>query len=126
MKRIHAALFAATLVVAASCGGGSDSPTGTTNNGGVTVNASNSLVFAPNSVSIATGQTVTWVFGSIDHNVIFGATAGAPAAIGTSHSTSVTRTFNTAGTFAYVCTFHNGMTGVVVVGAGGDNSYSGY
>ena len=128
MKRIQAITFGALAIAAMSCGG-SDSPAGTNNNGGngdVTVNASNSLVFAPNSVTISAGQSVTFVFGSIDHNVIFDGSAGAPPSITSTHNASVTRTFNTAGTFAYICSLHNGMGGAVLVGAGTSNTYSGY
>jgi hypothetical protein len=65
-------------------------------------------------VDVGTGGTVTWTFGSLAHNVTFGS-AGAPASIPATTGASVSRTFNTPGTFAYDCTLHAGMTGVVNV-----------
>jgi plastocyanin len=40
---------------------------------------------------------------------------GTPTNISDIASTSVARTFTTAGTFAYHCTIHAGMNGTVVV-----------
>ena len=72
--------------------------------------------FSPGQVDISSGGQVTWNFNDItEHNVTFSGTAGAPNNIGNSAQTSATRTFNTAGTFAYACTIHAGMTGTVVV-----------
>lgn len=71
--------------------------------------------FTVPSVTIATGGTVTWTFGPTTHNVTFAATTGAPQSVNNSASTSVARTFNTAGTFSYQCTLHAGMTGTVIV-----------
>lgn len=74
-----------------------------------------STTFTPASVDISSGGTVTWTFGTLAHNVTFGAQAGAPASIATSANTDVPRTFNSAGTFGYNCTIHPGMSGTVVV-----------
>lgn len=71
--------------------------------------------FAPTTVDIARGGTVTWVFESLTHNVTFAGTAGAPNDIGNSTNVSISRTFNTAGSFGYTCTLHGGMNGTVVV-----------
>lgn len=127
MKRMHTAILSTALVVAATACGGSDSPTGgNNNNDGTIVTASAANVFSPSSVTIALGGTVTWEFGPVDHNVIFTGTAGAPASISPTHSTSVSRTFNTAGSFAYLCSLHSGMAGVVFVGGGTNNTNTGY
>lgn len=76
--------------------------------------------FSPSAVQLATGGTVTWVFGAVAHNVNFGSAQGAPANItGSNANTSVSRTFGTRGTFAYGCSLHPGMTGSVIVGSGG-------
>lgn len=72
-------------------------------------------VFVPFRVRLASGGTVTWVFGSEAHNVIFAAAAGAPADITIVTNVSITRTFNTVGNFRYDCTIHPGMSGVVEV-----------
>jgi len=79
------------------------------------VAATTESVFTPRTVDVGTGGTVTWTFGSLAHNVVFGAAAGAPANIPVTTSASVSRTFNTPGTFNYDCTLHAGMTGVVNV-----------
>jgi plastocyanin len=54
-------------------------------------------------------------FGTVPHDVTFGAATAAPPAIGLVSNTSVSRTFNAAGTFQYDCTVHAGMSGYVVV-----------
>ena len=71
--------------------------------------------FTPSSVAVSVGGTVTWTFGALEHNVNFQGASGAPADIGNTSNASVSRTFNTAGTFAYVCTLHSGMSGSVLV-----------
>lgn len=71
--------------------------------------------FQPPLVGIGRGGTVTFSFGQLAHNVTFEATNGAPGNIPNSTSTSVARTFNTAGDFAYQCTLHGGMSGKVIV-----------
>ena len=72
--------------------------------------------FSPDSVLIAAGGSVTWtwVVGSNPHNVTFSSVA-APNNCGTQSSQTCTRIFANAGTFAYECTIHAGMTGKVSV-----------
>lgn len=72
-------------------------------------------VFVPFLVQLARGGTVTWVFGSEAHNVIFATAAGAPADINIVTNVSIARTFPTVGNFRYDCTIHPGMSGVVEV-----------
>ncbi|MEX2155365.1 MAG: Ig-like domain-containing protein [Gemmatimonadales bacterium] len=71
--------------------------------------------FSPSSITVPLGTAVTWEWQGITlpHNVTFG--AGGPADIPDRTSGSVSRTFNTAGTFNYVCTNHPGMNGSVTV-----------
>lgn len=115
--------FAIPMALAAALvgcgGGGSDddggNPTGPSQQS-VTVNATPDLTFSPATVTIAAGRSVTFRFGSVPHNVFFDAAQGAPADIPTATTNaSVTRTFNTAGTFTYDCHVHPGMSGTVVV-----------
>ena len=82
-----------------------------------TVTATTGQQFTPSSVTIKAGGTVTWVFQSLAHTVTFNTPTptGTPADINTSHDTSISRTFTTAGTFNYHCSIHPGMTGVVTV-----------
>ncbi len=73
--------------------------------------------FNPSSVTIAVGGTVTWTWsaGAVTHNVTF-QTAGAPSNVSNTSSGSFPRTFNSAGTYQYVCTIHGAsMSGSVTV-----------
>ncbi len=79
------------------------------------VAGANTQDFTPNFVALARNGTVTYTFGPLIHNVTFGAGGGAPADIPNSSNTSVSRTFPTAGTFAYTCTLHSNMNGTVLV-----------
>ena len=74
------------------------------------------FIFSPVFTDIARTGTVKFVFPSIPHNVIFAAgVAGTPANIDILANTTVSRTFNTAGSFSYVCTVHPGMQGTITV-----------
>jgi uncharacterized protein YjdB len=79
------------------------------------VTATPAATFTPASVDIAVGGTVTWQFQSLTHNVTFASTTGAPNDIANTTNASASRTFNTVGSFGYVCTLHGGMNGTVVV-----------
>ena len=108
------ALVAATIV-ACSGGGYSTSPTPGPQDDH-TVAATPGLAFTPATLTVNAGETVTFAFGSIAHNVIFDVNAAAPADIDGSHANvSITRVFNTAGNYHYNCTIHPGMQGTVVV-----------
>lgn len=82
----------------------------------VTVQATTANTFTPPSVNVNLGGTVAYAFGTVDHNVIFSG-AGAPSDIPVSVNTTISRTFNTLGTFNYTCTLHAGMNGTVIVSA---------
>ena len=80
------------------------------------INATASLTFDPPMLTTQVGHTVTFAFGSVGHNIFFDSAPGVPADIpGVNANTSVTRTFNTAGTFTYTCHIHPYMQGTVVV-----------
>ena len=84
------------------------------------VTAAATLVFNPHTVTIArAGGTgaITWTFESVAHTVSWdsqppGATV---ADIGATHDADVARNFTVAGTYAYHCSIHSTMTGVVIV-----------
>ncbi len=117
--------LAGLILSAAACGGSSSyNATAPTNNnpGTVTPVATNAVTattsdsFSPGSIVVAVGTTVSFTFQAVAHNVTFNAVAGAPASIGGSNAnTTLSVTFNTAGTFPYQCTIHPGMTGTVTV-----------
>ena len=72
--------------------------------------------FAPSSVTIAAGGTVTWEISGATHNVTFGSAAPQGGSIpDTRAGNSVSRQFTTAGSYDYQCTRHSGMQGRVVV-----------
>lgn len=81
------------------------------------VAATSGNAFTPGTVNIGVGGTVSWTFAT-DHNVLF-SNAGAPSDIPTTNSGSISRAFNTIGTFNYTCSLHAGMNGVVIVGIPG-------
>lgn len=99
-------------VLGAACGGGSGG-----SDGGATGAAPGTVTvvdnkFEPNKLEIAVGDTVTWEFqGSAQHNVTGrGLTSG-----NKKKGQTFERTFNSAGTFSYVCTLHPGMKGTITV-----------
>ena len=68
-------------------------------------------VFAPRTVTVAAGDTVTWTFrGSVVHNV-----SGPGFSSKFLKSGTFEHTFEKPGSFNYVCTIHSGMTGKVEV-----------
>jgi plastocyanin len=112
------ALTVVTCFAASACGGGSSGSPTSPNAPAVAdkVNATASLTFNPATLTTAVGHVVTFAFGSVGHNVFFDAATGAPANItGVNANTSITRTFDTAGTFTYTCTIHPQMHGTVIV-----------
>jgi plastocyanin len=115
MNRLLRSAAVTTAVISSLSCSGYDAPSTPNLPNGTSINASVTSVFAPNIASVAQGATVTWVFGAVEHNVTFTAATGVPANIANSVNTQVARTFSTAGTYAYQCTIHAGMTGTVTV-----------
>ncbi len=68
--------------------------------------------FQPDSVILQVNDTVYWTWaGSANHNVTF----GPGQASATQNSGTYNKQFTMVGKFAYTCTIHAGMKGVVVV-----------
>jgi plastocyanin len=81
--------------------------------------------FSPATIIVSPGTTVTWYNGDLeDHNIQkaddnadFGAPFGAKSPQFLPRD-SYSFTFNKVGTYAYTCTIHTGMNGIVRVEAG--------
>jgi plastocyanin len=106
-------------VTAIACGGSSGGYGGVTPPPPTdprTVTAASSLAFAPATLTVSAGDTVTFNFQSVAHNVFFDAQSRAPADIdGSNANTSIRRVFTAAGTYRYTCHIHPFMVGTVVV-----------
>ena len=86
-----------------------------TEQGGIYGDGTYTHAFAPPEVTIRRGGSVTWTNGSgFSHGVDF-SDVGAPDDIAVFGSGTVSRTFQTAGTFSYRCSVHPSMMGSVVV-----------
>lgn len=129
-RRLTAALLtvlAAGVLVA--CGGGSSTPGPGDTGGGaaaagpadaqtVMIDSTDMLTFVPATINAQVG-TLTITLGNsgqVSHNLVFD-DAALPA-IGTvtgGKQLSATYTFTEPGTYQFVCTFHSGMDGQVIV-----------
>lgn len=130
MKR--ALLVSVAFLVLAGCGsssssgggGSSSSSSSSSSSGGsssapATANATDAIqnfAFQPDPVKVKVGGTVTWTNkDSTAHNVVFDdKSVKGIANLNQGQSGKVT--FTKAGTFSYVCSYHSGMKGTVVVG----------
>ena len=110
-----------------ACGGSSDSTgPGTTGGGGgggggttpvaTTAVSMKSRAFTPKAIKLASGATVTWTNADAEpHNVIFDS-GNVPASGTVDGGGNAALAMPTiAGTYAYHCSFHAGMSGSVVV-----------
>jgi plastocyanin len=98
------------------------------------VTATPSNQFAPANVTVNPGETVTWTNSGGVHNVKFDDGSFEQPADPSTAPWTVSRSFDTPGTFRYYCELHGGpngvgMSGTVTVGGnggapGGSNSFS--
>lgn len=114
------ALATGTAVISANISGRTGTATITVSGGGGALPLAAEVTmpgntFSPFLTTIGVGGTVTFRFGSVDHNVIFALLAGRPADIQITRNVNIARTFNTRGLFPYDCTIHPGMSGQVEV-----------
>jgi plastocyanin len=107
------AAVAAALAPAVALGGVGGGSAGARSSGSHTVTLKD-IAFHPGDLSIARGDSVTWVWhdGETEHNVTFHGFHSRTQAHG-----SYTVRFTHSGTFSYECTLHvaEGMKGEIVV-----------
>ncbi len=114
--------WALCLCAAAACGGGA-----TDNSSPATPVNITDGIFSPAALTVTAGTAVRWTNnGTLAHTVtadggafasgqLTGPTQGGGAYGGSASGEAFTRTFATAGTFAYHCDNHPAMTGTVTV-----------
>ncbi len=104
------ALATTTVACAAGASSAPPPPEGPPLSGQATVLVKDSR-FQPDALRVVTGTAVTWEWdGSLPHNVVFDAFASDTMTEG-----AYQHTFTEPGEFAYRCTLHPRMTGVVAV-----------
>jgi plastocyanin len=114
-RLLPAVAFTAVAFTAVGCGGGgkkADPCPATT-----TVDTKNGIDFSPKCATIPVGATVTWrIADAIPHTVTF--TTGGEFDKYFEKPQTVTRMFDTAGTFDYYCKVHGKiMSGKIIVTA---------
>lgn len=112
------ALVAGTATVTATAGGVSGSAAVSITDNGIPFTTTVFMpgnAFSPFNVTIRVGGTVKFEFPAEEHDVTFIRVAGAPANIPVTTRATIGRTFTVAGTFAYDCMVHPGMSGQVTV-----------
>jgi plastocyanin len=114
-KRPHLILAALAAVVAlalSACGTGGASTAGTPADGDGRTVAIEDLAFAPETLTVEAGETVTWVFndGAVAHDV-----KGDGFQSEVKSEGSFRHRFDDPGTYEYVCTLHPNMTGTIEV-----------
>lgn len=111
----RAVVGAALAITIASCGGGGPKadPCPATS----TVDTKNGIDFAPECATVPVGATVTWrIADAVPHTVTF--TTGGEFDKYFEKPQTVTRPFDTAGTFDYYCKVHGKiMSGKIIVEA---------
>lgn len=121
-RRLAPALLVPLLLVGACGSGGSSSvkANGTVDasGGAASVKGGDDLKFGPNVVQAKTGKlALTFVnSGQVPHNLVFDdAALGKTKTVDGGAKETIDVTFDKAGSYTFVCTFHPGMTGKVVV-----------
>jgi plastocyanin len=107
------------LAVALTC-----CPAALANNQAVTLDLSNT--FTPSTVTVFQGETVTWNNTGGFHNVKFDDGSYTQPASPQSAPWTVTRTFDTPGSFRYYCQVHGGPGGVGMSGIVNVTAATGY
>ena len=99
---------------ASSSSSGSSATGGSATGGSATTVDVKGYAFAPGNITVAKGTTVTWKFEDpTKHNVT--SSTNAFTSTDLSAGGSYSHTFNTAGTYNYICSIHQFMKGTVTV-----------
>ncbi|MGF7119645.1 cupredoxin domain-containing protein [Rhodococcus sp. BE178] len=114
--KTRATAMIAGIALAASLSACTNSSTDEPADSGPTVKVSN-MTYSPSSITISTGQTVTWVFDDrgTPHDVV--GLGDAKSVLRSPLKTTGTWefTFTEPGTYDYTCSLHPDMLGVVIV-----------
>ena len=116
---------AAVVAAVAACGGSSSTPPAATASVGsaganigaatVKISATDQLKFSPTSVTAHVGDVIEWTnTGTVTHTVTFDSQPSLSDPSLNASGTWEVR-FNAAGTYAFHCTIHPGMTGTLTV-----------
>ena len=118
-------MFVPLAAALLACGGSSDSTGpdagGTGGTGGTTPVVTTAVTmqsraFTPPAIRVASGATVTWTNSDGEaHNVTFAGAAVPPSGTMAAGTAKALVMPTVAGTYAYTCTFHSGMSGSVQV-----------
>ncbi|MDP9181671.1 MAG: cupredoxin domain-containing protein [Actinomycetota bacterium] len=117
------------VLLATACGGGSSSGSDVTVTGTVTaegapdaqrvsLDMTDSLTFVPNVIDAKAGSLTMTVknAGDVPHNLVFDdSSLGKTGTVKGRGTATLTVRLAKAGTYRFVCTFHSGMDGKVVV-----------
>jgi plastocyanin len=83
---------------------------------GATVQATDDLAFAPQTVTVSVGQVLQWKnTGQVMHTVTFDGAQSCLTDAQLNGGSTWDVTFSQAGTYAYRCTIHPQMTGTITV-----------
>src|SRR5512137_2734229 len=119
MKKIFLATFLMTTILLAACAPQAATPTASapsapSASGTETKVNISGFAFDPGTITIKVGDTVTWTNkDSVGHTVV--ADDGSWTSTKLGNGATYSHTFDTAGTFTYICSVHPTMTGTVVV-----------
>jgi plastocyanin len=117
--RMRVGVLAAAAAAGLACSSGGTGPKGPSGGHSDTITVSDNLgpsgnyFFNPTPDTVAAGN-VTWMFGTVTHNVHFEGGPFAADSIGASSNTFGTLTLTTTGTYIYHCTIHN-FSGTLVI-----------
>ena len=103
----------ATIALATACSSSKKSTTGSSSGPGPNQVFVQNFKFNPNTLTVAKGTKVTWVFKDSTSHTVTG--DGGLSSSELNSGGTYAFTFNTAGTFNYICSIHPSMKASVTV-----------